>query len=171
MRTAPRTCDRRPVSLRMRGAVACALLLPFLAGCSGVVEIDSPDVDATTEASCRDFLDALPSKLSGQESVEVSPDDALGRAWGDPAIVVTCGVDMPDDFNKFSACWETDGVGWYAPDEQVEDARADVTLTTIDYSPIVRIELPGVHRPPDGVTVDVGAAVKKTLEKTGKPCV
>ncbi|KRF17826.1 hypothetical protein ASG90_05675 [Nocardioides sp. Soil797] len=135
------------------------------------MEIDSPDVDDATEASCRSFLDALPSELADQGSVEISPDDALGAAWGDPAIVVTCGVPMPEEFDRFSACWETDGVGWFVPDDQIEDPRADVTLTTIGYSPNVQIRLPGELRPPDAVTVEVGAAVKKILEKSGKGCV
>ncbi|QIX26180.1 DUF3515 domain-containing protein [Nocardioides sp. JQ2195] len=135
------------------------------------MEIDSPDVDDSTEATCRSFLDALPSELADQESVEVSPDGALGRAWGDPAIVVTCGVPMPEEFDKFSACWETDGVGWFVPDGQVEDPAADVTLTTIGYAPNVQIHLPGELRPPDAVTVEVGAVVKETLQRSGRGCV
>lgn len=160
------------MSLRTRGAVACALLLPaVLSGCSDAVEVDSPDVDAATESACRSFLDALPSRLADQDSVDVSPEDALGAAWGDPAIVVTCGVPMPEEFDKFSACWETDGVGWFVPDDQIEDPAADVTLTTIGYTPNVQIRLPGELRPPDAVTVEVGAAVRKTLERSGKGCV
>ncbi|KQY63794.1 MULTISPECIES: DUF3515 family protein [unclassified Nocardioides] len=155
---------------RAWGAVASAALL-LVSGCSGAVEIDSPDVDDATRATCESFLDALPDTLSGESSVDVEPDDALGRAWGDPPIVVTCGVDKAEGFNKFSACWEANGVGFYAPDDQLTDPAADMVLTTIGFTPRVEIRVPGELRPPDAVTVDVGTAVKKHLERDGHPCV
>ncbi|WP_169799315.1 DUF3515 domain-containing protein [Nocardioides jensenii] len=158
------------MSIRARGAVASALLL-VATGCSGAVEIDSPDVDGATRATCEDFLDALPDTLAGEKSEEVSPDDALGRAWGDPPIVVTCGVDKAEGFTPYSSCWETNGVGWYVPDDQVSDPTADIVATTIGWTPRVEIRLPGELRPPDAVTVDVSAAVKAHLKHEGKPCV
>lgn len=159
--------------------LTCAALITafsaLLVGCSGdgttPVSIDSPDVDAKTTRACHDFLDALPEKLSGESRVEVEPSDALGMAWGDPAIVVTCGVGVPEEFTRFSACWEANGVGWFSPDDQVEDPTADITLTTIGWTPGVEIRLPGELRPPDGVVVPIGTAVKQNLEHTGKPCV
>ena len=155
---------------RVRGAVAFALVFAT-AGCSGAVEIDSPDVDAATRATCEGFLNALPDTLSEQKSVEVTPDDALGRAWGDPAIVVTCGVATAKGFTKFSSCWEANGVGWYVADEQIENASAEMVLTTIGYRPRVEIRLPAELRPPDAVTVEVGEVVAKHLEPDGHPCV
>ena len=145
------------------------LALP-LAGCSGAVEIDSPDVDVETRSACARFLDVVPEKVSDERQRNTEPDDALGAAWGDPPIVVTCGVDMPEDFDAFSACEEVDGVGWFIPETAYTETDEDVSITTIGWSPAVRIDLPAEYRPPADVLVEIGAAVKKTLTQT-KPCV
>ena len=164
---------RRPVSSGTRGVVmsglAALLALP-LAGCTGSVEIDSPDVDVETRSACARFLDVVPEKVSDERQRSTEPDDALGAAWGDPPIVVTCGVDMPEDFDAFSACEEVDGVGWFIPESAYTETDEDVSITTIGWSPAVRIDLPPEYRPPDDVLVEIGAAVKSTLTQT-KPCV
>jgi hypothetical protein len=138
------------------------------AACGGSVEIDSPDVDARTRAACAQFLDALPETVAGQRQRETEPRDALGAAYGDPPIVITCGVDMPEGFDAFSTCQEVDGVGWYIPEDAADDQSADVEMTTIGFSPIVRIDLPADYRPPADALVEVGAAVRGTLERTDR---
>jgi hypothetical protein len=156
----------------MRGVVVSALaaLTLALAGCSGAVEVDSPDVDERTRAACARFLDQVPEKVGGQARRRTEPASAPAAAWGDPPIVVTCGVDMPDDFDAFSLCQEVNGVGWFIPEEADDDPDADVAMTTIGYRPTVRIDLPADYRPPADVLVEVSDVVKATLVRT-KRCV
>ena len=96
-------------------------------------------------------MEALPDQLAGLERREVSPDEALGAAYGDPAIVVVCGGTMPDGFDEFSACDEVNGVGWYAPPAAMQDPAdgsfSDVTLGTITAEPLVELTVPSEHRP------------------------
>jgi len=158
------------VSLWTRGAVACTALLAAAACSPGPVAIDSPDVDADTEAACRALLDVLPDELAGQEGRDVDPDDALGAAWGDPAIELRCGVGTPDGLTKFSECQEVNGVGWYVPEEQVADGSADLTLTTIGFEPAVEVRIPATYRPPNDALVQLAGPIKKSLELV-KPCV
>jgi hypothetical protein len=136
------------------------------------VPIDSPQVPSTSLSACRALLDDLPDTLAGERSRPVTPSDALGAAWGDPAITLTCGVTVPDDFDQFAFCQETNGVGWYIPDAALEDESLDVTFTTVGYRPIVQVHLPSDYRP-DGaaaVTAELADAVKAHLELV-KPCV
>ena len=92
------------MSLRTRGAVACAVVL-LVAGCGDEPpEIDAPDLSAADASACRDLVAALPDELAGQERVDVTGDTEYGAAWGDPAIVLTCGVGRPDDFTDISTC-------------------------------------------------------------------
>ena len=165
--------ERRPESLRTRGVVMCGVavvLSGLLAGCTGSVEIDSPDVGARTRSACARFLDVVPEKVSGERQRRTEPNDALGAAWGDPPIVVTCGVEMPTEFDEFSPCEEVDGVGWFIPESAYTEPDEDVSITTIGWSPTVRIDVPPEYRPPADVLVEIGAAVKKALTQT-KPCV
>lgn len=144
-------------------------LLALLCACSSAVEVDAPDLSSEERAACDAFLAALPDALDGlAERDDLSPADAPARAWGDPAVVVTCGVDMPDDFDEFSSCEEVNGVGWYGEPDALTDQESDLELTTIGFTPNVRLEVPAERRPPVGPWVDVSNAVKQTLERTSR---
>ena len=90
-------------------------------------------------------------------------------AWGNPAIVLRCGVPRPRGFDEFAVCHETNGVGWFVPEEQIEDQGADVVMTTIGFEQNVEVRLPAEYRPPAAAMVDVAEAVKRSIRQV-KPC-
>ena len=141
---------RRPGSPRIRGVVVCAALVavaPLLTACStGPVEIDSGDLSPADQRACRDLVADLPTTLAGLETRELSGDTEYGAAWGDPAIVLTCGVGVPAEFDEFSACTEASGVGWFVPPEQEDAQGSDVLLTAVSYSPRVSLFVPADRR-------------------------
>ena len=140
------TSPRRPGTARSRGVVASCLVAVLVSGCSGI-EVDGPDLDAADASACRDLVADLPETLVDQERREV--DDAeRGAAWGDPAIVLVCGAETPEAFDEFSTCTEADGIGWFIPDEEVEDQSSAVTMTTVGHDPMVSVTLPASYRPP-----------------------
>lgn len=145
------------------------LLLALFTSCSSQIEVDNPDLSDADRAACDAFLDALPDELDGHgERDDLSPADAPARAWGDPAVVVTCGVAMPSAFDEFSSCEEVNDVGWYGDPDALVDADSDLELTTIGFIPHVRLQIPAELRPPVGPWVDVSNAVKATLERTSR---
>jgi hypothetical protein len=147
--------------------LAALLLVAPLAGCADEpVTLDSPEVSAADLQTCNAFLDDLPNRLAGHDRRKVNPAAALGRAWGDPAIIVRCGVGVPDGFDQFSSCEVANGVGWFVPDEQFDDQEADATLTAVGYRPIVSVTVPGKYRPsgPAAAIADLAQPVKDHLE-------
>ncbi len=114
-----------------------------LVACGGPVEIESHDLDAADRERCEAFVADLPDTMAGEERVEVSPDDALGAAYGDPPLVVACGVPVPDGFDQTAQCQVADGVGWYLDPEILDDQDADATLTAAGNRPIVSVTVPG----------------------------
>jgi hypothetical protein len=146
----------------------CALLaVGLLAGCgSGTVTIDSPAPDAPDREACERLLAVLPDTLAGEESRAATPDDALGAAWGDPPIVLTCGVDLPAEFDEFATCVEVNGVDWFVPAEEVEDDSRDVTFSTAGYRPIVELRVPAEYRPEGGAAAlaELAKPLRKRLE-------
>ncbi len=112
--------------------------------------LSSPEVSAQDEATCEAFLDDLPNTLAGHERRKVNPAAALGRAWGDPPIIVRCGVPVPSDQDLAAGCQEADGVGWFVPPSQLDDQDADVVFTAAGYRPAVSVEVPGKYRPEGG---------------------
>ena len=171
---------RRPGSRRTRGVAVCALLLS-LAGLSGCgdepVQIDLPLLSAADDAACDALVDDLPDLLHDLDRRLVSPAAAHGAAWGDPAIVLRCGTEMPEGLDEFSECLEANGVGWFLPPEAEDDAGdetdpADVTIAAAGYRPVVSVTIPGEYRPEGvaAVTAGLAEAVDANLELVD-PCV
>lgn len=163
---------RRPLPGRVRGVVALGLVT--LAGCSaGPVTIDAPEMSSAESAACRDLVTNVPEVLAGQDRRQLSGDTNLGAAWGDPAIVLTCGVPEPADFTETSTCIEANGVGWYVPDSVLlsDDESLDVTMTAVGFRPRVQVLLPGDYRPEGflDVAAIVGGVVAAELGP-GEPC-
>ena len=159
-----------------RTAAAAVAGVVVLTSCSASpAEIDTPSgLGADATASCRALVAALPGTLVDEESVEVTPSDALGAAWGDPAITLTCGVAAPSDFDRLTSSCEVAGdVGWYVPPEQFDDRTVDLTIFSVTRDPIVELVVPADYRPDDpgqgddtvaGALSELAASVKQNSE-------
>ncbi len=147
--------------------MAGVALLMLLAGC-GAVDVEATEARGAERTACRELVAGLPSQVAGQSARETS-DDAVGAAWGDPAIVLRCGVGTPEGYELFSACQRVAGVDWYAPEDQIADQGSEVVLTTIGRSPAVELTVPAELRPPDDVLVDVAPALRAGSRVT-EPC-
>jgi hypothetical protein len=139
-----------------------------LAGCADEpVTLTSPSVSPEVAQTCNEFLDDLPNRLAGHDRRKVNPAAALGRAWGNPPIIVRCGVDVPSEFDQFSSCEVANGVGWFVPEADFDDQEADATLTAAGYRPVVSVTVPGTYRPegPAAAIAELAQVVEDHLEK------
>ena len=148
--------------------LCCLVLLAAttLAGCAGPVSIDASELDAADRAACAAFLDDLPDELADEGERDLDPDDALGAAYGDPPIVVTCVAQVPAEFDDVSACEQVNDVGWFVPYDQVADPDADAVLTAMSHHPFVQVTVPADYRP-DGaaaVLADLAKPIADNLE-------
>ena len=159
------------MSRRTRGVVACVVVLAAGAGLlvwalrGGSPEIARPDLSAAQDSACRALVRDLPDTLVGEQSVAVTGATAYGAAWGDPAIVLTCGVE-PLDLGDAPRCVVADGVGWLVPDEDAAGDR-DATFTADGYRPRVRVEIPDDYLPEQGASVlaELAAPLKEHLTR------
>lgn len=136
----------------------------MLTACGGPTEVDVPDLDEADAAACAAFVDALPDVLADEERGEVTPDEAPAAAYGDPAIVVSCGVAAPEEFDATAQCEVVNDVGWYLPPDQYDDPDADLTITAVGFRPRVEVLLPADYRDEDrGAVSDTAAAVLAEL--------
>jgi hypothetical protein len=146
--------------------------LVVLAGCAdGPVSLPTTDPNPAAAAVCEQLLADLPSELAGERKRALVRNGALGAAWGDPAIVLTCGGELPDDFDRFSQCVEANGVGWFVPADADRDQSATAVLTAAGYRPVVQVRVPGDYRPEGVASVMAGlsAPVEEHL-KLVEPC-
>lgn len=139
----------------------CAVLTCLLTGCgSDTVEVDRFPVSAAGRQDCPAFLHALPKHVSDQASRRVT-GSPYAAAWGDPPIVLRCGVGKPRGFDRFSACQTANGVDWFVPNEAFEDQHADVVMTTVYRRPAVQVRLPAEYRPPVAAMADLTRVIKQ----------
>ena len=151
--------------------MAClAVFAGLVGGCSaGEVQVDSPVLTGTDAKACGRLVDSLPKTVSDQSRRRVDPEQMYVAAWGDPAIVLRCGVGAPEGLDRFATCQETNGVGWFVPEGQIEDQSADVLMTTIGFEQNVEVLVPARYRPPAAAMVDLGEAIKQAILEV-RPC-
>jgi len=134
------------------------------------VDVDPPEPDKADTMACRRFLDDVPDIVADQPRRETEPADTLARAWGDPAIVLTCGG-PPVELSDTSSCLTVDGVDWYLPEDEVAppgEEQGTVTVTTIGREQTVVLELPGDYWPPATALADLSGVVKKDIASTSR---
>jgi hypothetical protein len=117
---------------------------PHPAASRSPVPVDSPlpvtpppSAPATVVATCTELVGALPAKLEGAPARPVSAAPNRVVAWGDPPVVLRCGVDpvtVPPDTNMQ---FEIGGVRWFT--EERDDV---VVFTTTDRTVPVEIAVP-----------------------------
>ena len=160
---------RRRPPLQSVGAVVCTAVLLLSAACSDTVSVDAPAVTGADAEACRALVGALPGHVADQPRRDVQAGQGFGAAWGDPAIVLRCGVPMPKGFDKFATCQVTNGVGWFIPESQQTGKPVDIVMTTIGRAQNVEVRIPAAYFPPANTMVDLAAAVKRTVREV-KPC-
>jgi hypothetical protein len=145
--------------------LAAVAALPALVACGGPVEVDVPELDAAEREVCAAFAADLPASLAEQDVVEIEPADAPAAAYGDPPIVVRCGVGEPAGWSLASSCEIAEGVGWFIPEEHYDDQELDLTLTAAGYRPRVEVAIPADYRPNAGpaAMAKLAPLVKKHL--------
>lgn len=147
-----------------------ALLL--MTGCSGQ-DVTLPDVDVlpSERAACEALIEDIPNDLGEErDRVPVLPADGLGAAWGDPAIVMTCGGEVPD-ISRTAPCTEVDGVGWFVTEAAMDDQAVPAQVVAVGFRPIVTVEIPADQRP-EGVAAAMAGLAPAVRENTElvRPC-
>jgi len=148
----------------MRRSVGVVVLVLALAGCGGAVRVDPPRPAEPAAAACRALVADLPPEVLGAGSRPVEPDGALAAAWGDPPILLRCGVPKPADLTRSSPCIEINGVGWFA-----EKASRGYVFTTVGRAAYAEVSVPSEYAPPSNALVDLAAAVRRSVPQR-VPC-
>lgn len=122
-------------------------------GCSGPVPFEAGELEPADRAACEAFLDDLPDELADEDRRDLEPDDAMGAAYGDPPILVTCVDDVPEGFTDTAVCEQVNEVGWFVPDVQVADPTSEAVVTALSHHPFVEATVPPDYRPDGAAAV------------------
>lgn len=97
-----------------------------------------PPAPPEAAAPCEAVMRALPLELAGEQSRPVASDSPFVYAWGDPAVVLVCGVDRPAGWVTTAAAIQINGVQWFVDTSD----PATTTWTTVDRPVYVEVRLP-----------------------------
>ncbi|VXC10605.1 DUF3515 domain-containing protein [Aeromicrobium sp. 9AM] len=142
-------------------AALCAALLT--AGCGSDLSVDEYPTVSGTEVNCKGLFADRPLNVAGQKNRLVKDENASG--WGDPPIILRCGVEKPADLGPASRCDMVDGVGWFS-----EETSDGYLFTTIGRDYFVSVEVPHDYAPEADALADLSDSVDRH-DPVKKPCV
>lgn len=129
-----------------------------------VLTFAAPPRAATDAAACTKVLAQLPVRVAGldQRVVHTQPDTPFVVAWGDPAIVLRCGVNRPQDLKEGSSASFVAAGPLTGPYYDVQRAGQANVFTTVDRAAYISVTIPGRYQGGD-VMPPVSDAIAKAL--------
>jgi Protein of unknown function (DUF3515) len=125
---------------------------------TAVVSVAAPTPSSAAIEPCAQVLSALPVQLDGHNPRQVHPypdEGAPAVAWGDPAIVLQCGVARPAQLTEGSTAnvFLVDAVNWLP----VATANATV-FTAVDRAVYIAVTVPKSYQQPPLATLSQAIA-------------
>jgi hypothetical protein len=116
-----------------------------------------PPVTPETEEPCSAVMAALPLELNGEPSRPVQSESLFAYAWGEPPVVLVCGVDRPAGYVAGVSAIQINGVQWYVDTDDPETT----VWTTVDRPVYVEVQLPAAvdSAPVTALSTVIGAAL------------
>jgi hypothetical protein len=128
-------------------------------GCGfGAVDVAPFQPEPGSDRACAALLDALPEVVSDAVRRDVEPASDHAAAWGDPPVVLRCGVPLPAEFRRDAQLLDVDGVGWFPV-----DGEGGTFFTASDYEPYVEVAIPDDYAPEAEVLADLATAIESTI--------
>jgi hypothetical protein len=152
----------RRVLLAGAAAAACAAAVAVYASASSGTDesVAVPVPSARAATYCSALHARLPKRVDGLAQHDLKPRSDLTAGWGDPTIVLRCGVPRPaadDDVNTLGA--EIDGVSW---SYQTGPDGTTVMTTTLRKA-YVEVTLPPKYAHDASPLVDLAPAVRAAI--------
>lgn len=128
-----------------------APLIAMISGCSNQLTVE-PGAYGSSDF-CNELSTSLPVTISDQLIRSTSSDSSGVAAWGDPAIILRCGVDKPASIQPTSQLITVNGIDWY-PEELTQGQR----FTSMNTQQFVEVNIPLEYQPASGILVDLEIA-------------
>ncbi|RKN38815.1 DUF3515 domain-containing protein [Streptomyces hoynatensis] len=136
----------------------------FLAACSaasGAPRVTVPTPEGAAAEACRALAGALPDRVADRGRAELDEDSPYVAAWGDPAIVLRCGVPRPERLTPGSETYDpaSDAVAVNDVSWLLEEQSDGIRFTTTERRVFVEVTVPDDYAPEVNPLLDLAAAV------------
>jgi hypothetical protein len=119
------------------------------AGALPPVSPSAPPHGTAQAAACNKVIELLPVQLGKLLPRVVHTDSPYVYAWGDPAVVLRCGVDRPKDLRPGSSAQYFANGPASGPFYDVALVHGANVWTTVDRQPYISIEVPSKYQGAD----------------------
>ncbi|MEO3749803.1 DUF3515 domain-containing protein [Streptomyces sp. B6B3] len=152
-----------PTARRAPLALSLALALAACAGGGPDVEVPTPKGEAAQ--ACRELAPELPRQAGEQERRTLDQDTPYAAVWGDPAIVLRCGVGRPEVITPGSDAYvlspdsiEVNGVSWL-----IEEEADGLRCTTTGREVFVEVTVPDDYETTANPLVEISGPVDRHI--------
>jgi len=120
---------------------------PKKSGPPGAIVVPAPPHAAANAATCNKVIGALPVQLGtlAPRVVHPHPDSPYVVAWGDPAVILSCGVDRPAALQPGSSQQLFDAGDLKGPYYVVTTSGSTFTWTSVDRAVYLSIQVPAKY--------------------------
>jgi hypothetical protein len=153
-----------PAACIARAVLGVVLALLAVSACTGTPDVRVVAPTGQDTAQCPAVVGVLPVRLDTLDPRVVQPASSVVRAWGDPAIVLRCGVPVPTGYDPTAICLDVNGVGWYA-----EPLQGAVRFTSRWSTPRIEVTVPSAYAPEAGWLSTLSAQLHRQLHHPGCP--
>ncbi len=122
----------------------------------GPVSVAPPPSSVAAARGCPAVISHLPVVLAGRQSRPAESVSPYVAAWGDPPIVLRCGVPRPAAFVRTSLLTVVNGVQWLR-----EQRASDTLWTAVDREVYVEVSVPAAYS--GAALVDLSGALIQAL--------
>jgi hypothetical protein len=149
-------------AVRITGLALIAVVLA--SGCGRQVAVEPPP---QLTPGCSERVAALPDIVDGAGRRPTSPRSEATAAWGEPPIVLRCGVARPSALESTSVLLEVDGIGWFPEPLEAGTVFTAVTFDPeafdsdgfVDTEPFIEVIIPDAYSSPGGIIADISSAL------------
>ncbi len=139
-----------PVALAVAGLVGCG---------PGPVRVNPPTAEPAATKLCAALHERLPKKIGDLGRRRTEPSSDRTAAWGQPAVVLRCGVGTPENFRPASTpVAEVNGVSWFQ-----HIAGATIEWVVVDRPVHVELAVPRTYDGQGAFLADLSPPITAAL--------
>lgn len=164
---------RLPVPIQAAAALGVTALtggavwLLFNSGNAVAVAAPTP-TSSTVQSECAALTKAVPQSVDNESRRGTDPSSPLTAAWGDPAIVLRCGVPEPAILRPGSKTYDPtaeegyfNGVAWL-----IEKSGDGYKFTAAQRALYVEVDVPNAYSPQTSAVIDLSPSVIKAIPRS-----
>lgn len=123
-----------------------------ISGCNSAVIIEP--AQSSNSVLCTSIDQRTPVLIGDQLLRETTPQYPGSAAWGDPAIVMRCGVSVPSELTATSQVIDINGITWFP-----QELTAGTRFTSTNTSTPVEVSIPSGYESAASILVEIGSII------------